>query len=200
VLFSGGAGPILHARALAVRLFTRGVQYGEDIPGAVDWLLKLLTTRKATILFKAAIWGISLDGTLELASTSRLMPFAALPDSYMKNKISERARPCYDKSIWMAQNYYDKPVAAYLEEVADFPYIGTDGACFRIMNDLVEAAHELGVLIQAACVGYPLAIACWFECADRDLEYAEWENMYDWLLPEIPPHIKSCQPLDAEVV
>jgi hypothetical protein len=198
VIFSGGSGPVLDSHGLAVRLFSRGVRWGDDIPGAVDWLLRLLTTREAKGLFKAAIWGLGLDQEVALTSTSRLMPFAALPDSYMKGRISERAKPCYDGSVWMTQSYYDAPLAAFVEEVPNFPYIGADGACFRIMNELVWEAHELWVLIQAASVGHPLAVACWFEYADRDLEYSEWENALTWLLPEIPPHVKRCSPADIK--
>jgi len=150
VIFSGGAGPVLHSHALAVHLFSRGVRWGSDISGAVDWLLRLLTTREATGLLKAAIWGLSLDQEVELTRTSRLMPFAALPDSYMKGRVSGRAKPCYDGSVWMTQTYYDAPLAAFVEEVPDFPYIRTDGASFWLMNKLVWEAHELWVLIQAA--------------------------------------------------
>jgi hypothetical protein len=51
------------------------------------------------------------------------------------------------------------------------------------MNELVWEARELWVLIQAASVGHPLAVACWFEYADRDLEYSEWENSFTWRRP-----------------
>jgi hypothetical protein len=198
VIFSGGSGPVLDSHALAVRLFSTGVRWGDDIPGAVDWLLRLLTTSETTGLFKAVIWGFDLDQEVTLTRTSRLMPFAALPDSHMKKRISDRAKPCYDGSVWMTQGYYDGSLAAFVEEVPGFPYIGTDGACFRIMNELVWKAHELWVLIQAASVGHPLAVACWFEYADRDLEYAEWENTFTWLLPEIPPHVKKSVPADID--
>lgn len=78
VIFSGGSGPVLGSHGLAVRLFSRGVRWGDDIPGAVDWLLRLPTTCEATGLFKAAIWGLGLDQEVALTHTSRLMPFAAL--------------------------------------------------------------------------------------------------------------------------
>jgi Apea-like HEPN len=146
----------------------------------------------------------SLSGELAqevaLTRTSRLMPFLALPDSSMKKRISERAKRCYDGSVWMTQSYYDAPLVAFVEEIPDFPYIGTDGACFEIMNQLVWEAHELWVLIQAASVGHPLAVACWFEYADRDLEYSEWENTFSWLLPAIPPLVKRCSPVDIVAI
>ncbi len=47
------------------------------------------------------------------------------------------------------------------------------------------------MLIQAASVGHPPAVACWFEYADPEHEYAEWENTFTWLLPEVPPHVKN---------
>lgn len=93
VIFSGGSGPVLESHALAVRLFSRGARWGDDIPGAVDWLLRLLTTREATGLFKAAIWGVSLDQVVPLPDGSRLMPFTALPDSYMKSRIRSARNP-----------------------------------------------------------------------------------------------------------
>jgi hypothetical protein len=200
VIFSGGSGPVLDSHALAVRLFSSGVRWGADIPGAVDKLLQLLTTRETTGLFKAAIWGLSLDQEVPLTPTSRLMPFTALPDSHMKGIISQRAKPCYDGSVWMTQSYYDAPLAAFVEEVPDFPYIGTDGACFDKMNELVWQAHVLWILVQAASVGHPLAVACWFEYADRDLEYAEWDNTFTWLIPEIPPHVKLSSAADIEAI
>jgi hypothetical protein len=200
VIFSGGSGPVLDSHSLAARLFSRGPRWDDDIPGAVDWLLRLLTTRKATGLFKAALWGLNLDQEVALTPASRLMRFADLPDSYMKTRISERAKPCYDGSIWMTQSYFDVPSAAFIAEVADFPYIGTDGACFDIMNALVWKADELGILIQASSIGHPLALAYWFEYADRDLEYAEWENTLTWLLPEVPPHVKYNAPTNTESI
>jgi hypothetical protein len=200
VIFGGGSGPVLDSHGLAVRLFSRGVRWGNDIPEAADWLLRMLTTREAKGLFKVAIWGLALDQEIQLTPTSRMMAFAALPNSYMKKRISERAKPCYDGSAWMTQNYYDEPLVAFIEEIPDFPYIGTDGACFEVMRQLVWEAHELSVLIQAACVGHPLAVACWFEYADQDLEYSEWENTFSWLLPEISPHVKRCSPVDIATI
>jgi hypothetical protein len=137
---------------------------------------------------------------IAVTRTSLLMPFTVLPDSHMKKRILDRAKACYDGSVLMNQNYYDAPLAAFIEEVPGFPYIGTDGACFEIMNELVWEAHELWILIQAASVGHPLAVACWFEYADRDLEYAEWENTFTWLIPEIPPHVNRCSAADSEAI
>jgi hypothetical protein len=42
VIFSGGSGPVLESHSLAARLFSRGPRWDDDIPGAVDWLLRLL--------------------------------------------------------------------------------------------------------------------------------------------------------------
>ena len=192
---------MLQARPLAERLFSRGVRWpGHDIPDAVDWLLRLLTTRKTMCLFKAAIWGLTIDQDIALTDTSRLMRFNEFPDLYVKGRILNRARRRYDESIWMSQTYYDAPSIGFIQEVDEFPYIGTDGACFRKMNDLVRQAHELWVLVQASTVGPPLAVACWFEYADHDLEYSEWEIMPTWLLPEVPPHVKHCSAADVKAI
>jgi hypothetical protein len=58
VLFSGGSGPVLTSPMLASHLFSKGVRFGDNIPGAVDWLLRVLATRETDGHFKAAIWGL----------------------------------------------------------------------------------------------------------------------------------------------
>jgi hypothetical protein len=153
----------------------------------------------ATGLFKAALWGFNLDQEVALTPASRLMRFADLPDSYMKARISERAKPCYDGSIWMTQSYYDEPSVAFVAEVR-LPLYRNKRHLLRHHEYLVWKAHELGALIQASSVGHPLALAYWFEYGDRDLEYAEWENTLTWLLPEVPPHVKYHAPADTESI
>ena len=52
--------------------------------------------------------------------------FRDLPESYMKGRIVNRAKTCYDGSAWISQTYYDLPQAAFVETAVDFPYISTD--------------------------------------------------------------------------
>jgi Apea-like HEPN len=200
VLFSGGSGPVLASHSLASRLFSKGVRWGDDIAGAADWLICLMTTRETTALFKAAIWGLEVGTDVLVSENIRITPFANLPDSYMRGRLVERARPCHDGSAWIAQNYFDVPSAAYVEQVDRFPYIRGDNASFLEMNDLVWRLHELSIVAQAACVGQPLAVAAWFEYADRDLEFSEWENTYTWLLPEVHPHVKRAALADSDLI
>jgi hypothetical protein len=107
VLFSGGSGPIIDAFGLASRLFSKGLHFADDIDGAVDWVIRLMTTQVTTGRFKAAFWGLRVDGEASLSPRSRLMPFDALTESYMKRRIVERAGRCYDGSQWMTQSYFD---------------------------------------------------------------------------------------------
>ena len=189
VVFCGGSGPVLDSRSLASHLFSKGGWPTHDVEGAVDWLLRLLSTREATVLVKAAIWGLSVDQSVSLGPSAQLMPFASLPDSYMKGRLEERAKPCYDGSAWIAPTYYDMPDAAYVEEVAKFPFIRSDGAAFQKMNDVEEGLNDVAVILQGAALGQPIAVACWFEYLDHDLEYSEWESAFSWLLPEVHPRV-----------
>ena len=140
VLFSGGSGPVLASHSLASRLFSKGVRWGNDIPVAADWLIRLMTTRETTGLFKAAIWGLEVGTEVSVSKTTRLMPFAALPDSYMRGRLVERARRCCDGSR-MTQSYFDIPSVAYVEQVELFPYIRSDNAAFLKMNELIWRVH-----------------------------------------------------------
>lgn len=163
VLFSGGSGPVLTSHSLASRLFSRGVRWGNDIPSAADWLIRLMTTHETTGFFKAAIWGLEVGAEVSLSKTTRLMPFSALPGSYMRGRLIERARRCYDGSTWMTQNFFDVPSTAYVEQVDRFPYIRSDNASFLKMDELVWRVHEFSIVTQAASVGQPLAVAAWFD-------------------------------------
>lgn len=200
VLFSGGSGPVIDAHGLAVRLFDRGVHLADDVDGAISWLMRLMTTRRTTGLFKAAFWGLRIDRDVSLARAAQLIPFDSLPDSFMKGRILDRAQSCYDGSQWLLQTYYDRPTAAFVEKLLDFPYIRGDAAAFEIMNGAMRKFDELSILLQASCIGTPVAVACWFEYADRELEWAEWENSLTWLLPEIHPSVKLVVPVDGDLV
>jgi len=190
VLYSGGAGPVLDAPLLSTHLFQRA-EWKEEFDSAVEWLFRVLTTKETRGFFNAAVWGLSVDKEIKLSECRRVIPFEKLPDSFMKTRITERAKPCYDGSAWLSHTYFDLPRVAFVEDVETFPYIGTDGACFRKIAQLEYETRDLWVIIEAASVGHPLAIGCWFEYADRDLDLAEWQNTITWILPEIHPRISK---------
>lgn len=200
VVFSGGSGPILNSGSLASQLFSRGGWPTKDVGGAVNWLLKLLQTRQATVLVKAAIWGLRVNQPLALSQTAQVVPFAALPDSYMKKRLEDHARRCYDESAWVAPNYYDLPDAAYVEEVSHFPFIRPDGASFQRMAELERRVDDLATILQATIVGRPIAVACWFEYLDSDLEYSTWENAFAWLLPEVHPRVQRGSLVEESII
>jgi hypothetical protein len=198
VLYSGGSGPVISAGLFASDLF--GKANDRNVAEAVDWLLRLLATRKATGLFKVAIWGASIDEELRLADGSHIMPFEALTDTSMKARILDRAKGCHDKSAWLAHNYFDKPKLALVQEVPDFPYISGDVSGFQLISDLQMKARDLWLFLEAASIGHPVAIGCWFEYADQDLDINGWDNHLAWLLPEIPPRVANYAPMSANAV
>jgi hypothetical protein len=71
MVFSGGSGLVIHSSSLAARLFSRRARYGNNFTEAVAWLLRILTTRKAKMLFKAAVWGLSVDSEIILSVCPR---------------------------------------------------------------------------------------------------------------------------------
>lgn len=133
--------------------------------------------------FKVAIWGASIDREIVLHDgSSRIMPFEALRETFMKRRILERARTCYDNSASLAHNYFDAPRLAFVREVPNSPYIGTDVAPFRTINELQFEARDLWLFIEAVSVGHPLAIGCWFEYADQDLDVNQWVHSLGYFL------------------
>jgi hypothetical protein len=200
MLFTGGSGPVINPHLFAVRLFYKAEQNdGKDIPATADWFLRLLATRETSGLFKAAIWGVTIDKEIRFSDGSRIMPFEDLQDTFLKRRIMERAHPCYDGSAWLAHNNFDAPKAAFVKEVPTFPYIGTSGSPFRIVSDLQYEARDFWLIIEAACVGHPTAMGSWFEYVDEELDVNGWESQLAWLLPEIHPRV-GYTPVSAKAV
>jgi hypothetical protein len=199
--YTGGSGPVLTADLLATYLFSNADSPVDGgIPAAIEWLLKVLGTREADGIFIVAVWGLSIDKEVTLADSSRLMPFASLPSSYMKSRILERAKRLYDGSVWLANNYFDEPSVASATNIHSFPYIGTDGASFQQIDKLHWAARDLWLFLEAASVGHTLAIGYWFEYVDQSLDFNQWQNSITWILPEIHPRILKCTPVNPDEI
>ena len=201
-VYSGGSGPVLSADLLATYVFEKADSLsGESTSGAaVDWLLKVLGTCEADGIFKVAVWGLSIDEQTPISDSLTVMPFETLADSYMKRRILERARGCYDGSIWLAHNYFDKPGAAFTKRVPKFPYIGADGASFKRISELQKDARDFWLLVQAASVGRTLAICSWFEYEDESLDFNNWQNSLAWILPEIQPRISMSTEVTGKTI
>lgn len=190
MLFMGGSDSLIRADFLADRLFSKGGWPTENIESAVDWLLKILGTREATVLVKAAIWGLQLNQPVALSETVQLSPFNALPKCHMKDRIETRARESYEGLAWKDPTCYEVPDASYVETVDGFPYIGKSWAALLRRSELEEKLNDTALILQAATVGRPIAVAYWFEFLDDDLDFARWDNILFWHLPEVHPRVE----------
>jgi hypothetical protein len=200
VLFTANSGPVLHAPSLALPLLyraERAQRERQDIGQAADWLIRMLRTRHADGRFTAVIWGLSIYSESPLGEHARLVPFGELPDSRLKKSISDRARKLWNDAVWMSQSYFDLPGAAIVRKVANFPYIGTDGASFKTMSALAEEAYETLVFLQGKAAGQPLALGYWFEYDDDELDLNSYDNYISWILPEIVPSIPANATINA---
>lgn len=195
VLFSADSGVVLHSPVLAIHLFYKADK-GADY--AADWLIRLLTTRAANGVFKAAIWGLTVEGEIGLTDRTKLVSFDDLPTSFVKRKIADRARSSDVGYSWLSYSLFDKPGAAYVQAIRDVPYIRRDNSAFKLLERVHEEARELWSLLEVAAAGQTLAIGYWFEYEDRELDIAEVENYLSWTLPEVTPRIRTAPKVDAE--
>jgi hypothetical protein len=118
VLYSANVGVVIHSPRLALELLYRAER---GVPAAAEWLISLLHTRKAKGIFKAAIWGLSLSEEIHLPGSSKLMPFALLPKSRLKDTILERSESLDDNSAWISSRWFDEPDAAFFARFSTFP-------------------------------------------------------------------------------
>jgi hypothetical protein len=197
VLFSANSGVIIQSSSLAIDLLHRAQRNPDE---AADWFIRMLGTRKANASLKAAIWGLSIDQEIDLFGTAKLMPFDALPDSDMKQRVVSRARTPWDNSAWIAQSFYDMPQAAYAMPSSDFPYIGKTSVPFETFEAAVIKAQRHWAFLEGIAVGHPIAVGYWFEYDDVDLDLASYENTLSWSVPEIAPHIKTVTKIDSKII
>jgi hypothetical protein len=106
VLFTANSGSVLRAPMLASPLLYRAERAkfeGGDISLAADWLIRVLSTKETNGVFKAVLWGISVDEEVTLSDGSHLVPFEQLPDSTLKSQIVERASKLWDGAVWLSK-------------------------------------------------------------------------------------------------
>ena len=52
-------------------------------------------------LFKAAIWGLSVDKEISLGAHAKIVAFDDLPSSFVKERLVQRAKPWGEGFAWM---------------------------------------------------------------------------------------------------
>ncbi len=205
-LFTGRLGLDIEAGEMASHLVHGAISYNPDpaankVDEAASWLLRVLATRKTKALFHGAIWGLSIDSEILLPSGARLVPFAALPDSYLKSSIEHRSTNYTDIVPWLNTRFHELPRAGYIQEIPSFPYIDpSKGSAYKAVEDVTAEALEYWTVLQAASVGHPLAISYWMGYEDRSLLLEEWKVGESWSLPEIPPFVKEFRPADGDAL
>jgi len=196
-IYSAGSGLVLTAPELAERLLSDAEYHSL---AAVDSFLQVLTTRRTTGYFMAALWGVQVDAYTELPNGGVLRPYDELRRSAVVGQINARARAFNGRTPWLSELWFGAPKTAYVLELKDFPYITVEEETpFGRIGTAQMASRDCWWQI-AAFVGKPLAIAFWFEYANADLEYSRAPNTYSWLLPEVHPYINDSTPVSGEKI
>jgi hypothetical protein len=199
-LFAIGTVEPIEARQLAQLTLSRAEWKSPS--DAVDWLLDVLRTKTATVILKAAIWGISIDVDIRLSESSCLMQFDKLPPSYGKGLIADRKKWQQSPFVWYSDRHFDVPLTAYTVEIVDVPFISDFDFAFAFaqMDEATRSAIEVCRMIEGVCVGHPLPLAYWLEFQDSELNVVSNANFMAWSLPEVYPQIKNVTQLSSNII
>lgn len=205
ILFNGSSAPIITSSLLAPRFFDKrthwdGTKWVEDLPFAADWLIQLLTTQKAEAHLRVAIWGFSINEEVRISDKMRALPFSALPNTFNRNRILDRAKEHAGQELWLSPTKYSVPEAAFELTIPDVSFISKYGDCFEQIYSRQMIAKEFWSFVQAATTGHPLALCTWVDYENRELEFSEWEKWPEWILPEIMPRIRAAASVDAQKI
>ena len=200
-LFSGNAGVVLFANRLALPLLHRAISPDKEaLESAVDWLIRLLNTRKARGVHIAAIWGLQVDREIKIAQGISLLPFGSLSDRHMKRRIQQRAQKLENGVAFAGNRYFDMPGAAIVKRIDAFPYIGNLLASSAKFDKIDAELKKALLFLEAVAGSQPLAAASWFEYEDRDLDLNKSENYLNWTSKEIEPFVEANVAVDASSV
>jgi hypothetical protein len=142
---------------------------------AVEWLEKILSTKKASGICVMALQGISVNTSVNLYPQIDLMPVSQLPDSSQKNNFLKLQIP--SASPWPIPNpaLFDAPKSALVYRKVIDPFMVDSLHEEPPQGPNLREYHLLDkVRLALTCVGpcAPMQIAYWFQFEDKDLEEA----------------------------
>lgn len=189
-LFSGYSGVVIVAARMALETLRYADRQEDDkADRATDWLFRILNTRDAPGIYYAPIWGLSVDGDVEIAPGVRVVSFDDLPDSFMKRRIVDRAKKQWNETVWQSQSYYDRPAAAIVRRLNPICYIGDPQTPFDQIDAVQYETRDQLAFLQASATGAPLIACGWFEWEDGALDFNSYENWMYWHVPEVVPRV-----------
>jgi hypothetical protein len=197
--FSRGSGYLVqrdngfvgfNAREASVAL-TRRVLRGDAPTAAVGWLEKVLRTEEAVGRGILALWGVEVEGAVDLGSDVCLVPFGALPDSAEKRWLEQPLEPFAVTPSFLASMFCQPPTAALMCPQKVRPFLTstktppTPQKAPLQLNELLHDARLALTVIGPSC---PVSAGYWFQFDDPDLADA---SLYGGILSshqEVVPH------------
>ncbi|MGZ0008306.1 hypothetical protein [Burkholderia gladioli] len=138
--------------------------------GAVRWLQKVLNSKEATGKLILTLWGVPVQGVIELTDKIKIMPLTALPDSEQTRRLNE----AHAHRIPMSALDFAPPSSALVVERRIAPILvdgsanlPTDDAELRESYDLV---HEVALVLTLVGPRASLPLITWFTFDDPDFE------------------------------
>lgn len=197
-VFTGYSGVVLTGGRLAADfLYRADAEYRLGIPGAIDWLLRVFSTKVAKGLYEVAVWGLMPDKEIEIAKGWRLQPYNAAPASPIKQKLKDFIRDGWD-GVWHSTRFYNAPGAILTQIVSEIPYLGRPDISYETLHKLDMETRERLAFLQAYFTGTPLIGASWFSYDDNELDFNSIESRLQWLVPEVEPTVKSHVAIESE--
>lgn len=184
---------------IAPQLISKAMKSG-SADAAVDWLEKILATKKAEGSQIISLYGVPVTNKLEITEDIELIPISDLPDSEMKDKVLDFSF----ERISTSNIPFELPSAALVCKVVIDPFI-SDSSCEAPEQQINKfSKHEIminDILLALTLVGpcTPIRYISWFQYKDLDLEDALIGKVYSIYNPEIMPRIiKPLGPWDSE--
>lgn len=197
-IFRDGGHSIFDAQRVSSFLISRARKTG-DLNLTVDWLEKILGTKRAGGKRITALWGIAVSDTVHLIEELDFMPISSLPESKMKDKLLNYH---FEKTPTLP---FEAPETALVCKVNIDPFISqlpqetqdiSNNPYFIRENLINEILLVLTLIGPRTLTRY----ISWFQFDDVDLEDARLGQWVGYSFPEIMPRfIKNYGNWDTEI-
>lgn len=163
---------------------------------AIAWLQKVLSTAEATGALILVLWGVPVDGPVELTEDVSVVPFEAIPESEIKQVLASRGHR--DNGLIASAIDMSGPSSALMMKriISPLTYDPDQGPqddssstqAYEILNEVATVLTLIGPRVS-------LGLTTWFTFDDPDFEI--WAGRSSQIAEIVPAQFKEYPVLDA---
>ncbi|SIO72963.1 hypothetical protein SAMN05444172_9461 [Burkholderia sp. GAS332] len=176
IAYDDASSGCLYPMQVAERMIQRTMRSGSG-EEAIDWMLKVLGTKKAAGKMIEALWGVPVAQEITLTKSVKIVPLADLPDGPQKRMLTDYQFGASDSVLMTSLDFVQPKSALVLERIVE-PLVfdpttnhnDKDGAKGYFADETLLGEVTLALTVVGPRV--PISAYIWFAYSDPDIQFA----------------------------